>query len=849
MKRFVIIDGNSLFFRAYFASAYGGPPMTTKDGTPTNAVFVFANMLAKIMQGFNEHTHCLVAFDTGEKTFRHQALTTYKAHRKPVPEDLIKQFPIVREFLKALGMFTFELNGYEGDDVAGTAAVIAGKQGYQVDLYTSDRDFLQLANENIRVMLIKKGVTDIVLMTPEKVFLDYGYHPHQVPDYKGLVGDSSDNIPGIPGIGEKTAVKLIHQYQTFEAILQAADTIGGKVGQNLKEHREIGLLSKNLAIIDTNIPLPFSIEDTLYSGIQSNAMHQFIQRYEMRSLINRFSSANQPTSQLPTFTHVNQLPSIKDIQECSIVPAMSEGNYFKTPLLGYAIKINDHGYYVTLDVAKNDHTLIEVLKNPSIKKITYDFKALIVSSHLQGITVSGDTFDVMIAGQTLEESSTFSKKFFFSQFDLELSEDPVARAIQICDRLTSIQPLQLAQLEAKSFTKVIDTIEFPLIPVLAKMEIEGVPIDLKILDDIAKDVKEKLETLEKEIYHHAGDTFNIDSPKQVSQILFEQLKLPNYKKGSTNVDVLKSLMLQHPIIEPLLSYRKFAKLLSTYLNALPLHAYSDNRLHPIYNQAQTTTGRLSSYDPNIQNISVKDEETKIIRKAFYFPSKDEVFLSFDYSQIELRILAELAQCQPLIDVFNKDEDIHTATAKRLFKDKDSSQSRRLAKAVNFGIIYGISSWGLAEQLHIPPQEANVLIDQFYSAYPELKTYMQGLIKQLQEQKYVSTLLGRRRYLPEISGNNFQAREFAKRAAMNAPIQGTAADLIKLAMIQVDHYLTTHKFKTKLMLTIHDELIFRTPVDELDRVKPIIQDIMEHALPLNVKLKVEGNHADNWYALK
>jgi DNA polymerase-1 len=437
------------------------------------------------------------------------------------------------------------------------------------------------------------------------------------------------------------------------------------------------------------------------------------------------------------------------------------------------------------------------------------------------------------------------------QSGISLSEDLLEQCVQVAQSLTAMKVRLMQNLKDKHLEKIVYDIEFPLIPVLAAMEIEGLPIDVDYLKTMEKTVEEKIQDLKEQIFRHIGQTFNLDSPKQLSEILFTTLQLPNPKKGSTNADVLKQIGTMHPSIPLILDYRKFAKLQSTYIKALPEVSYPDGKLHPIYQQAQTTTGRLSSFDPNIQNIAVKDEETKLIRKAFYYPNQDYVLLSFDYSQIELRILAELANCQSLIDAFHKQEDIHTLTAKRLFANGNevTSLMRRQAKAVNFGIIYGISSWGLSEQLGVSPSEANQLIDAFYVAYPELKQYMQSLILSLQDQKYVSTLLGRRRYLRDISGSNFQAREFAKRAAMNAPIQGTAADLLKLAMIKVDGALKEKGFKTKLILTIHDELIFKTPKDEIDKVMPLIQNIMETALPLKVPLKVDGHYADTWYDLK
>jgi DNA polymerase-1 len=457
----------------------------------------------------------------------------------------------------------------------------------------------------------------------------------------------------------------------------------------------------------------------------------------------------------------------------------------------------------------------------------------------------------MLATYAIDETPSFNRNQVFEQAGLILPTELIDQAMQIVDYLFTMKEKLMISLKEKQLEKVVFDIEFPLISVLAKMEIEGIPIDKEYLKEMEVSLEKKLNDLQAFIHQSVGQTFNIDSPKQLSEILFQQLHLPNPKKGSTNAEVLKQLMPLHPAIASILEYRKYAKLQSTYVKALPALAYPDGKLHPIYQQAQTTTGRLSSYDPNIQNIAVKDEETKLIRKAFYYPDHQHVWLSFDYSQIELRILAELAECKPLIEAFQKQEDIHTLTAQRLFAQggEVTPLMRRQAKAVNFGIIYGISSWGLSEQLGISPGEANELIEAFYQAYPELRIYMQNLIHSLQEKKYVSTMLGRRRYLREISGSNFQAREFAKRAAMNAPIQGTAADLMKLAMIQVDQALTAHQMKTKLILTIHDELIFKTPKDEITTVMPMIQSIMEHALTLRVPLEVEGHYAETWYDLK
>ena len=850
MKILKIIDGNALLFRAYFASSYGGASLTTSTGIPTNAVYVFANMLQKILFPVDENVHILVAFDTGEKTFRHQELESYKAHRKPVPEDLIPQFAIARSLLNALQLFTFEQSGFEGDDVAGTAAILGVKAGMEVEIYTSDRDFLQLVQPHLTVNLIRKGVSEMIKMTREKVIAEYGITPEQVPDYKGLVGDASDNLPGIPGIGEKTAIKLLQQFSTFEKVLEGANTLKGKTAENLIAHQQSGIISKKLAIIQTNMNLPFDLNQTLYQGVNQEQFLEFVTQYEMKSLLGRFQMKANTTSSPVTFEQVKQLPDL-NTKQLSIVPMIKPGNYFKESLMGWVIHDQTRTFVLNLDDSMQDPVWKRIMEDQTIEKIAFDYKELLVLCHRYQVLIKGPFFDCMLATYALEETPSLNRQTVMQQSGIPLSEDLLEQSVQVAQALGSLKTRLIQNLKDKHLEKIVYEIEFPLIPILASMEIEGLPIDVAYLKTMEKTVDEKIQELKKQIFEYIGQNFNLDSPKQLSEILFTTLQLPNPKKGSTNADVLKQIMTLHPSIPLILDYRKYAKLQSTYIKALPEVSYPDGKLHPIYQQAQTTTGRLSSYDPNIQNIAVKDEETKLIRKAFYYPQLDFVLLSFDYSQIELRILAELANCQSLIDAFQKQEDIHTLTAKRLFANggEVTSLMRRQAKAVNFGIIYGISSWGLSEQLGVSPTEANQLIDAFYLAYPELKQYMQSLIASLQDQKYVSTLLGRRRYLRDISGSNFQAREFAKRAAMNAPIQGTAADLLKLAMIKVADALTVNGFKTRLILTIHDELIFKTPKDEIEKVMPLIQSIMETALPLKVPLKVDGHYADTWYDLK
>lgn len=863
MNQVIIIDGNSLLFRAYFASAYSSETlMRTQDGTPTNAIFVFANMILKLISSIALGNHLLVAFDTGEPTFRHTQLETYKAQRKPVPQDLILQFPIARQLLKALNIFTFEKSGFEADDVAGSFAFRCYEAGHPVHLYTSDRDFLQMVNGGVKVHLIKKGVSDIREMTPELVLADYGITPKQVPDYKGLVGDASDNIPGIPGIGEKTAIKLLTQYGTFENVVANVAEIGGKIGANITQHLEIGKLSKQLAMIDTQIDLPFQIENTSYLGYDFDTIASFSKTYELRTLLNRLPSHLKKSSEkeVPfTYTMIEDLPA-ENIAKLGICLDIQGENYHKETLLGIGLSFNNEAFYLAASSLEKAVHLKKVFAQKNIQKYGFDIKAITVVFAKLGWEINGWAFDLMLASYTLDTNQSHKKEAVLQYFgimtpnlvktDLLNPSQPELIA-KVALQTVQLFPRVLQELNAKQAENLLFDVEQPLAIVLSKMELEGVPLDQNLLKTMGEDYRHKLVELEKQIFVLAGKTFNIASPKQVSEVLFQDLGLQSNKKQSTSVDVLKSLAEDHPIVNKILDYRKYAKLISTYIDALQEHVYPDGKLHAMFNQALTTTGRLSSNEPNLQNIAVKDEEGRLIRKAFYYPQAAFELLSFDYSQIELRILAELSQCAPLIEVFNQDEDIHTATAKKIFAHGGAvtSMMRRQAKAVNFGIIYGISDWGLAEQLNVPPNEAREIISQFYEAYPEIKTYMHRLIEDVQSQKYVKTILGRRRYLREINDSNYQNREFAKRAAMNAPIQGTAADLIKVAMIKIQAMLEQEQFKTRLILQVHDELIFKVPHDELAIVQKSIQSIMENAIAFKVKIKVDGHHALTWYDLK
>lgn len=868
MPKLTIIDGNSLLFRAYFATAYPGVEiMRNQEGIPTNAIFAFSNMINKIVSGLKEDEGIIVAFDAAKHNFRHDALQTYKANRKPAPEDLVKQFPIARDFLRSFGIFQFEEEGFEGDDIAGTIAKKAEEKGYEVNIYTSDRDFLQLVSDKISVQIIKKGLSDVVKMTPEVVKETYGFNPLQIIDYKGLRGDSSDNLPGIPGIGEKTAVKLIEEYGSFDNIIAHADEIKGKVGEAIKQNSEIGRISRDLAIIKTNIDLPFTIEDTIYHGYSFKIINEFCQKYGLKQFISKVSPKWKLSDENSLDIEVKKVTSFKDIEiPNQIGIALDFDNYedyFNSEIFGLSISTKKDHYYISYEDMKNDQYLLDILANPNIKKCCYDYKAIRVNLSKDNIDINGLELDVLIATYLIDTTVKNKVNSIFSVYGIDIEsnkEEEVSLFSNENPSLTSKIAYCSLFLEGKIKAELVkinaldlyQNLELPLVSVLSDMEIEGFPLDVNVLDEMGKEWKNNLKTLEKEIYDLAGEEFNISSPKQLGDILYNKLNLPANKKGSTSFDNLKELVNAHPIINKIIEYRKYSKLISTYVEGLKNHIYKDHKIHANFNQALTQTGRLSSSNPNLQNISIRDEEGKMIRKAFYYNEEDVEILSLDYSQIELRILAHLSDCKNLKEIFNDpNSDIHSATAKKVFKleGEPTPLQRRKAKAVNFGIIYGISDWGLADQLEIPVKESKQIINSFYESFPEVDSFFKNIVDKALKDGYVSTMMGRRRYLRELHDSNYQVREFAKRAAMNAPIQGSAADLIKVAMIDVDRALKENGFKTKMVLQIHDELIFKVPKEEKEKVYNLIHEKMIHALNLSVPLQVDGGFGKSWYDCK
>ena len=865
MAKAYVIDGNSLLFRAYYATALSPTIMRNKDGVPTNALFAFANMINKILSLVKEGDTLFVGFDTGKKTFRHKENENYKANRKEAPEDLRIQMPLARELLKALNIFTYEKEGFEADDVCGTYAKSAGKEGYNVLIYTSDKDYLQLIDKKITIQLIKTGMSNIQVMDEVSMPEAYGFSPLQIIDFKGLRGDSSDNLPGIPGVGDKTAVKLIQEYGSLERIIEEAPNFKSKVGQSIVENQELGKECKRLATIVLDVDMPFEIKDTIYEGYDLDKISAFCNKYELKQFLNRLPNKLQKSASTDVDIEYEKVTSFKGLDikgDIGISLDMEPGNYNTSEIYGIGVSTLKNHYYISIDDAINDDALKAILKDESIPKYCFDYKKIKVALKHKGIDIEGVHFDALLALYILDTSLNgdviSSMRYFginivsnkeetLSLFD---NSDPLSAA-KTAYACIKIAPKALSEIDKLGCLDLYINVDLPLASVLARMELEGFPLDTSMLEEIGKSFQVKLDEYRKAIYALAGEEFNIDSPKQVGDVLFNKLglKAPN-KKMSTSVDVLKELSDLHPIVGAILQYRKYAKLMSTYVTSLTNHVYKDGKIHALFNQALTSTGRLSSSEPNLQNISIRDEEAKLIRKAFYFKEEDYSILSLDYSQIELRILASLSDCKALQEVFLSGEDIHASTAKKVFhKDEVTSDERRKAKAVNFGIIYGISDWGLAEQIESSPKVARQIIDSFYEAYPEVGKYFQKISNEVVKNGYVTTMLGRRRYLREVHDSNYQVREFARRAAMNAPIQGTAADLIKIAMIKVDKALREHNLKSKMILQIHDELLFKVPSDEKEVVYKLVKDIMENALELKVKLEVDGGYGRSWYDCK
>ena len=873
MKKLILIDGNSMLFRAYYATAYaGGVTMTTKDGVPTNAVYALANIMTKII---NEHKpdYALVAFDTGTPTFRHLKYPEYKAGRKETPQELLDQFKIAKELLKNMGIFTYEKPGFEADDIIGSMSKVGAANEMDVEIYSGDRDLLQLISPSVTVCLTKKGVSDLKIMSEEALYEELGIKPCQITDLKGLMGDKSDNIPGVAGVGEKTALKLLKEYGCVEKVVEA--DISGKLGEKIKANKEVALLSKELATINVDLPLDFEIEDTLYKGANADSLYAFYSKYEMFSLLKKINyftvnetKTNEDVQEIQEtkneeleYEFVETIPEEFLKSHLSIAVEVMGGNYHINKVYGLALSNGFKSYVIRIDNALKDQKLINYLKDETYEKYGFDIKKIIIALNRHGIVINNLCYDALLATYLLEPSLKEEPAIIFNYYDISLpllsnvyakGQDLEGNIIKYLALLASsiyqVKEKSLSLLKEAEMLDLYNDIELPVCFVLARMEQNGVKLDLDLLKKKSEQVQDKLDTLTKEIYELATEEYNINSPSQTAHILFDVLALPANKKRSTSADELSLLVKYHPIVGKILEYRRYSKLQSTYLQALPTYVLEDGKIHTIYNQALTQTGRLSSREPNLQNITIRDEESKEVRKAFIASEDGWYILSFDYSQIELRVLAHMANEQEMIKAFNSGVDIHTLTAKNLYGVKDNevdSTMRRHAKVVNFGIIYGMSDWGLADDLGIGVKQASLFKEKYFASYPGIQEYFRKTLADANESLQVKTLFNRVRKVNELKDRNFNIREFGKRVVMNTPIQGTAADIIKLAMIKVDKLLKENNFSTRMLLQVHDELVFEVPIEELMVIIPLIEKTMEEIVDFQVKLKVEYNYGYDW----
>ena len=869
-NKIIIIDGNSLLFRAFYATYNEDKEklMHSHDGTPTNAIYAFSNMIVGLLKTLKKGDGIFVAFDAGKHTFRHQQYEGYKAQRKPLDESLKIQLPLARDLLDSLNITHYEDERFEADDIAGILAKEADSAGFLVEIYTSDKDYLQLINDRIMIKLIKRGLKDIKEMTPQSFYDEWGIRPIQIVDYKGLMGDASDNLKGIPLVGDKTAKKLIQEYGSLEEIIKAAPTFNTKIGQNIVTYQDQGKMCKDLAIIRTHETLSIDVNDTIYSGYDFKKISNFASSYDLNTLLNKLPKNLRLATEenKVTYKEITSLDDIKIESDFGLAVYEENVNYHDAKLYGITISLpNGENYYISYDFLKNSGDLQGFLSKTAYKKFVFDHKKTKYILEKHGIKLDGVVFDLLLASYLIDSGLSNDIGSILSYFNIDISYADKVDSLfnesengillraatshyslalydQIKDRLLSLNQWQL-------FTDI----ELPLSTVLEEIEYEGFPVDKSVLLNLKEDFSAKLNAIEQDIYNLVGEEFNIASPKQVAVILYDKLGLKSNRDRSTSSEYLSELLDDHPVVSKILEYRKYAKLISTYIDGIIPYIHEDNKLHATFNQALTSTGRLSSSEPNLQNITIRDDESKLIRKAFTYNDKNLKILSLDYSQIELRILAHLSGSKTLIDAFNSDEDIHEATARKIFHiDKDlpvDPHLRRQAKTVNFGIIYGISDWGLAEQLEIPVKEAKAIIESFYEAFPEIKSYLESIVKNTEKLGYTSTIFNRRRYLPDINSTIFPKRNFAKRAAMNAPIQGSAADLIKIAMIKVKEALESGNYEAKIINQIHDEILIKVPDNEKDDVLKLVKNIMENCVKLNVKLEVDGGYADNWHDVK
>ena len=879
MDKIILLDGNSLSYRAFYAM----PALKNKKGLYTNSVYGFTLMLERILED-TKPKYALVAFDKGKETFRHKSYEAYKGTRDKTPTELVEQFGYVRELIESYGIKYEEHLDYEADDIIGSYAKIAEKAGLEVIIVSGDKDLTQLASDNITVYYTKRGVTEIDYYTPEFINEKYGLTPQQIVDMKGLMGDKSDNIPGIPGVGEKTAIKLLTEYETVESVLENIDNISGKkLKERLTEGKEDAILSKKLATIFTDVPVDNKIEDLTFKENREKKKELF-EKLEFVSFLRKLSKENSAADESETETEEEKIKKDIEIQIADKDTKLNFKNsslhiecytedYQNSDVLGVSVYVGDTAYIFSEENFFDNKYAIDYLQSQE-EKTVYDIKKIIYIAKKNNKKINGDVFDIKIANYLIDVTSKSEiDKIVFNYLGEIISSNeeiygkgakrslPTQEVLnsyiaKIAASILEVKPLMIKRLGEENMLDLYKNIEIKVARVLANMEFEGIHVSKKALDEMSHEFDERIKVLEGSIYTLAGSEFNIASPKQLGVVLFEDLGLPVVKKTktgySTAVEVLEQLQYKHDIIPLIMEYRTLTKLNSTYAKGLVKDITREGKIHTRYEQTLTQTGRLSSVNPNLQNIPTRIEEGKKIRKAFIPASNDRVILSIDYSQIELRVLAHIAQDKGMIDAFKHDVDIHTKTASDVNGvplDEVTPTMRREAKAVNFGIVYGISDFGLSNNLGITRKRAKEFIEKYLETFKGVDKYMTDIVEFAKEHGYVETLYNRRRSLPEINAKNKIIANLNARIAMNTPIQGTAADIIKIAMISAYNYIEESKVDAKLLLQVHDELIFDVSKDILEEFTDKMVTIMEEAANLDVKLKAEASSGPSWYEAK
>lgn len=888
-RKILLIDGSSLAFRAFY-SILDLNRFKTKSGLHTNALYTFNLMLETVLAQFNP-THVLVAFDRSGGTFRTEQYADYKGGRDKMPSEFAEQWPYLKPLLDAFGIAHYDMERYEADDIIGTFAHMANSDD-EVAIISGDKDLTQLADEHITVYITKKGVTDLEAYTPEFIREKFDLTPKQIIDLKGLMGDSSDNYPGITRVGEKSALKLLHQFGSLEAMYERLDELKpSKMKENIINDEAQARMSKALARILHDAPIDIHFDDIQNRGKQVDALSEFYRQMEFKTFLSKLQAEFNTTLEDDELTNTISSKAIHHVVETitdDMLPQHAvlyletlEANYHESGIVSVAWldaeQDGDHLYITTPEVALESDLFRNWLRDETVLKEVWNAKRDTVLLSHHDIILSGVVFDTSIAAYLvdIDRAKDFVLVADLIESIIPIQSDEVVYGkgakVKIPENhqdlhhhmanklhiLKTAKPFLETKLTELAMRTLYDTIEMPLSKVLAKMEIRGVKVEEATLATMNDEVSRRLTDMEATIQNMAGVNFNINSPKQLGEVLFDVLGLPPIKKTktgySTAADVLEKLADSHAIIPEILDYRQLSKLQGTYLAGLPKHIQSDGKIHTRFDQILTQTGRLSSADPNLQNIPIRLEEGRKIRQAFVPSQEGWQLFGADYSQIELRVLAHICGDEHMRDAFIQDEDIHSATARRVFglqQDEDvTSAHRRQAKAVNFGIVYGISDYGLSQNLNITRKEAQRFIDTYFEKYPGVAKFMQDIVAQAKKEGYVATLLNRRRQLPDLHASNFNVRSFAERTAMNSPIQGTAADIIKIAMVHLDEALEAEGLEARLLLQVHDELILEAPAHEIERLSQLVPEVMNHAIELSVPLKVDYNSGDNWYDLK